>query len=68
MSHRHAKWMREAEKQRPLMRVSCQHPGCDYVVLSTDPYLTKVHHTGEKHFGHPMAYTVVRWEKPEAER
>ena len=64
MSIWRAKWAREAEEQRPLYKVSCQHPNCDYCVLSTDPYLTKVHHQGEAHFGHPMAYNVTKWQKP----
>jgi hypothetical protein len=62
MSHRHAKWFREAEETRPLWKVTCQHPGCEYTALSTDPELTKVAHSGLNHFGHPKSYTVTKWE------
>lgn len=61
MSHRHARWFKEAEAQKPLWKVSCNHPGCDYVVLTTDPGLTKVAHAG-RHFGHPHNYTIVKAE------
>ena len=63
MSHRHAKWMREAEAQRPLWKLTCQHPGCDFVRLTTDPEFMKVVHQGERHFGHPMQFGVVKWKE-----
>jgi hypothetical protein len=67
MSHRFSKWMRDAEAARPLMKVTCQHPGCDYCVLSTDPELTKVHHSASRHFGHPHSYTVLPAKPAEAD-
>lgn len=58
MSHRHSRWFREAVESKPLYRLTCQL--CGHAVLTYDPELSKVHHQGERHFGHPMQYTQRR--------
>lgn len=60
MSHRHAKWFRDAEASKPIYRLTCNR--CGKVMLTTDPELSKVAHQTD-HFGQPWDFGLRKDEQ-----